>query len=87
MNEMKIRAKSPEHSKAIQEKLFSMGHSWAGLYGETYARFTSMPYLYFSDKGIQMSAGGDIGDKLFAEDNKPEYVFEDGEFKPKQEAA
>lgn len=80
---MKFRIKSPEQSEAIQEKLFALGYSWAGVYSETYTRFTNMPYLYFSQqKGIQSSGGGSICERLFNEDPAGEYVLEGGKFVP-----
>lgn len=83
METMKIRVKSPEHSAAIQEKLFEMGQFWAGVYAETYVRFTNATYLFVSGKGIQKASGRIDGkDDYFEKYPSPEYLFEDGDFKP-----
>lgn len=78
--DMKFRV-TPEQSKAIQEKLFQMGYAWAGAYAETFVRFEKAPYLFFSEKGIQMCGGDPVSDTYFDADPAEEYKLIDGEFR------
>lgn len=45
---LKFRVHSPEHSRAIQEKLFSMGGVWCGLEGNNVS-YTNMGFLFFDN--------------------------------------
>lgn len=49
--EMKIKVDSPEHSKDIQEALFSMGYRWAGEGVRNGVCLTEQPYLFTLDCG------------------------------------
>jgi hypothetical protein len=75
--DMKFRITSPEQSAAIQEKLFSLGYAWAGVYSEQYVRFTDKPYLYFNRGMIQCSGSGEA---LFDAEPHQECVLVDNEF-------
>lgn len=77
--DMKFRITSPEQSAAIQEKLFSLGYAWAGVYSERYVRFTDKPFLYFNRGMVQCSGGGDA---YFNAEPHQECVLEGGEFVP-----
>ena len=87
MVEMKIRVNSPEHSEAIQLKLYRMGYNWIDAYNYdvevkyNYGRFTHMPCLYLHNGFIRMSG---YSEKAFAEDSAQEYLFENGEFVEKR---
>lgn len=58
MKQLKIRVKSPEHSKIIQEKLFEMGYKWIA--GKS-VQFVDKPCLFTNtdDEGsITYSSNG-----------------------------
>lgn len=83
MTTVKIRVLSEDHCESIQKKLFDMGYSWAGVYGEAYTRFLSSDWLFVSDKGIQMCYGEISAEQERHEGGYTEYTFEGGEFKLK----
>lgn len=75
---MKFRVKDEEHSKAIQEKLFSLGYSWCGLY--KIAQYCTMPFLFAEDRFITYDVGPDSD--YFDDHQEEEYVLLNGELVP-----
>lgn len=75
---MKFRVKDEDHSKAIQEKLFSLGVKWCGLYKIT--QYCDKPFLFADDKFITYGSGPDSD--YFDDHEDEEYVLLDGEFVP-----
>lgn len=54
MKNFKIRVKSPEHSKLIQEKLFEMDYKWGQ--GKIVS-YTDKPFLYVQQNGRHLTYG------------------------------
>ncbi len=49
MENLKFRVHSPEHSKAIQERLFELGYKWCS--GDIKAICTELPFLFADNDG------------------------------------
>lgn len=57
---MKFKVNSPEHSKAIQEKLFEMGYKWGNKIGQTVS-FVDQGCLYVNSDGQVLYSADDAG--------------------------
>lgn len=58
MKNAKFRVLSPEHSTAIQTRLFELGFKWAGG-GETHPIYLKDRFLYLERNPQQITRGGD----------------------------
>lgn len=74
---MKFRVKDEEHSKAIQEKLFSLGVLWLGE-GSPKVEHTNKAFLYVGAHRITFGQE----EINFVQDSDEEYILLDGEFVP-----
>lgn len=54
MKAMKFRVHSPEHSEAIQERLFKLGYSW---FSGKNTQFQDKPFLYTKKNGYVLHDG------------------------------
>jgi hypothetical protein len=79
---MKIKVEDPTHSKAIQEKLFEMGHKWAC--GQTSVLHTDAPCLYLDKFGIGYSYGNYGTYSFFNSDSAEEHFLVNGQFVTKK---
>lgn len=74
MQEMKFKIKDEAHSKAIQEKLFSMGYCWCG---RDRAHKKDVKYLYTYISG---DITHDTSLEWFAHHGNEEHFLHNGEF-------
>lgn len=78
---MKFRVKNPEHSKAIQERLFEMGYKWFGEHRAAVEK-TKHPFLY-ADSNLDIFYGNT--EELFDKEPNTETTLEEiTEWTPKQ---
>lgn len=70
--DMKFRVKKEEHSRKIQEYLFSLGYKWRD--GSKQVQLTSEPYLYADRKGKILKGETWVH---FKGDTCPEYTLEE----------
>lgn len=75
LGNIKIRIKNPEHSAAVQNKLFEIGARWIGAAAKVGC--TNSPYLYLDDGLI--SYGG-TSEEYFLNDDNKEVFLVNGEF-------
>lgn len=65
---MKFRINDEEHSRQVQEHLFSLGYFW-GIWGKQ-VRYTKCPYIYTQNDRLLCY---DEESKYFDEDKTPEF--------------
>jgi len=76
---MKFRVKDEQHSKEIQEKLFSLGYKW---YSGDDAQFTKQPFLYAADDEMLITYSDSYDEDYFNLEPHTLCVLLDGEFVP-----
>ena len=52
MKNLKFKVHSPEHSKAIQKRLFELGYGWTGCGGEVLHTHSRSVFTYANKKNI-----------------------------------
>lgn len=75
--DMKFRVRTPDHSKAIQEKLFEMRIGWSG--DDFTVKHTDRPFLYAEGQYLTFGGSG----QFFTEDPNTECILtKDGKIVP-----